>query len=310
MKVVFISSGNGKMDLGISTIVYNQGKSLEKKGIILEYYGIKGKGFLGYVKNIKRIRSFLKKGEFDIIHSHYSLTCFVASIAKLGLGIPQVSSLMGSDIQTTFLKKNIIKIFSLLFWKKTIVKSEEMKKTIALNNCVVIPNGVDLEEFVPDDQLKFKNKVGFSSNKKQIVWVSNPKRYEKNFSLAEDSVKKLNNSNIKLIVVTGEPHNKVKDYMLASDMLLLSSRWEGSPNVVKEAMALNLPIVTTDVGDVRYVINDTEGCYVVAQNTEDMARAIKQCLNFGKRTNGREQIKYLDTKTIAQKIIDLYKLSI
>lgn len=306
MKVAFIASGNGKTDSGMSPIVFNQGKSLEKRGILVEYYGIKGKGVLGYIKNIKEIRYFLKQDRYDIIHSHYSLTSIVVSIANIGLRIPQVSSLMGSDIQTSFIMKNIIKLFSLIFWRETIVKSEDMKKKIGLNGCVVIPNGVDLDELIPDDQYKYKKIVGFNLNKNQIVWVSNPNRFEKNFELAEESVKILDNANIELIVVTGKSYNKVKEFMLASDMLLLSSMWEGSPNVIKEAMALNIPIVSTNVGDVKEIISGTEGCLVVDQNVDEVSKAIKECLNFGKRTKGRLMINHLDSKIIADKIINLY----
>lgn len=71
-------------------------------------------------------------------------------------------------------------------------------------------------------------------------------------------------------------------------------------------MALNLPIVTTDVGDVKLIINGTEGCFIVSQNAEEMSHAICKCLNFGKRTTGRDTIKHLNTKIIAQRLIDLY----
>lgn len=307
MKVLFIASGNANTPNGITSIVYNQGESLRREGIEVDYFGIKGKGIAGYIKNIKPIRSLLKKGQYDIVHSHYSLSSFTVSIASFGLRIPQVSSLMGSDIQTNYFMKQLIKLFCLFCWNITIVKSEKMKETIGLDKCEVIPNGVDLKEFIPDDQIKYKKRVGFNLNKKQIIWVSNPNRYEKNFELAEKAVKMLNNDNVELVVVTGKPHSEVKEYMLASGMLLLSSRWEGSPNVVKEAMALNVPIVSTNVGDVGEIINDTEGCFVVEQDVEEMSEAIDKCLKFNKRTNGREIISHLSSSKIAEKLIKIYK---
>ncbi|MBN1639302.1 MAG: peptidoglycan bridge formation glycyltransferase FemA/FemB family protein [Ignavibacteriales bacterium] len=307
MKVAFIASGNAKTKSGLSQIVINQGLSLEKINITVDYFGIKGKGILGYLKNILAVRDFLKKNNVDVIHSHYSLSSFIVSISKIGLNIPQVASLMGSDIHTNAVMKFIIKVFSNFIWKNTIVKSVEMKKRLDLKNSIVIANGVDLDFFFPDEQQKYKKKINFDKNKKQIIWVSNPDRYEKNFTLAEKAVESLNNRDIQLVVVSDKPLNVVKDYMLAADMLLLSSLWEGSPNVIKEAMALNLPIVSTDVGDVRDIISDTVGCFVVLPNIDAMAKAIEKCLDFGRRTNGRKAITHLDSNIVAQKIFSIYE---
>ena len=71
-------------------------------------------------------------------------------------------------------------------------------------------------------------------------------------------------------------------------------------------MACNCPIVSTDVGDVKEVIGNTEGCYICSYDTGVVADKIKLALNFGKRTNGRKKIKHLDQKIIAQKIIGVY----
>lgn len=90
-------------------------------------------------------------------------------------------------------------------------------------------------------------------------------------------------------------------------MLLLSSRWEGSPNVVKEAMALSIPIVSTNVGDVSEIIKVTEGCFVVEQDVEEMLEAIDKCLKFSGRTNGRDKVNHLSSSKIADKIICIYK---
>ena len=96
-------------------------------------------------------------------------------------------------------------------------------------------------------------------------------------------------------------------YFNASDLVLLTSFWEGSPNVIKEAMACNVPIVSTDVGDVKEVIGKTEGCYITSFDPEDVAEKIKLALKFGKRTTGIEDIKHLESSLIAKKIIKIYK---
>lgn len=97
--------------------------------------------------------------------------------------------------------------------------------------------------------------------------------------------------------------------MNAADVLLLTSRYEGSPNVIKEAMACNCPIVATDVGDIRWIIGDTEGCYLTSFDPGDVASKLQLALKFGRRTRGRERLIELglDSVSVAKRIVQLYQ---
>lgn len=104
------------------------------------------------------------------------------------------------------------------------------------------------------------------------------------------------------------PNDLIPYYLNAADTLLLTSKWEGSVNVIKEALACNLPIVSTDVGDVKLNISGVDGCYVCKQDVNDLTEKLNLALSFGQRTNGRQRIIELglDSDTIAVKLIEVY----
>jgi len=304
LKVLFVSSGR---NASISPIVRSQGESLQKAGMEIFYFTIKGRGFAGYVKSIFSLHNEIRKVKPDIIHPHYSLCCIVATFAT---GKPIVASLMGSDVMADRLMIQTLRFLSKYCWKATIVKSKSMKKQISLNHVHIIPNGVDLSFFKPLDQAECKKRVGFDPLKKQILFMADPSRYEKNYTSALAACQLLQEifrDTIELKVVHGVAHQEVVYYINAADVVLLTSRWEGSPNIIKESMACNVPIVSTNVGDVEEVIRSTRGCFLAGSSSEDIAEKLKSAIEFEGRTTGRSDISYLDSKLIAGNIISIYE---
>jgi teichuronic acid biosynthesis glycosyltransferase TuaC len=181
-----------------------------------------------------------------------------------------------------------------------------------IKNANIIPNGVDLSVFRLMKKVTARKELGLDIKKNIILFAADPERNEKNYGLAKESVRLLNNSQNKLLVVFGISHTEMYLYFNAVDLLLLTSSWEGSPNIVKEAMSCNCPIVATDVGDVRWLFGSESGYFICSFKPEDVAGKIKMALVFAEkygRTNGRQRIIELglDDETIAKKVIELYK---
>jgi len=302
MKVLFISSGKSE---SISDVVRNQGESLIAAGIDIDYYLIKP-GFLGYLTSIPKIRSTYKGGKYDLTHAHYSLSGFVAALAGCK---PLVVSLMGSDAFMSKRLRALTRIFYIYKWEATIVKTPQMKEFLNMPKAYVIPNGVNIERFKPMPKVESRKHLNYPLNKKLILFISIPNRPEKNLELAEKAVGIFKNNEVEIKHIYHVPNKEIPYYLNSADVLLLTSKWEGSVNVVKEAMACNCPVVSTDVGDVKWVTGNTEGCFIISFEPEDVAQKIKTALNFGKRTNGRQRVidLGLDSDTQAKKIIALYK---
>ena len=203
MKVLFVRSGNS----GIDPISQNQGESLEKEGIIVSYYDIIGNGVLGYMRNVNRLKKKIKTVNPDIVHAHYSLSGYIASLSSNKT--PVITSLMGSDVNDVDAVQNkITNIFIKYFWKATIVKSDEMKKDN--NKITVIPNGVDLNNYFQIARELALKKLNWDSKKKHVLFASDPDRSEKNYILARKALDKLPFDEVEVkgsCKVVYKPHN-------------------------------------------------------------------------------------------------------
>lgn len=244
---------------------------------------------------------------YDIIHSN---SAFTAPFAVIQPQRPVVMTFWGSCLQGDRLygySENMVK-FCAKRADATIVRNNKMKKKLDQNS-KVIPSGVDLQKFKPQDKKLARTKLDWEQNEYYIIFVNNPKKKVKRFNLAKkvaSQVDSMCEKNVNLYVVSGVPHNQISTYMNAADVLLLTSKNEGSPNVVKEAMACNCPVVSTNVGDVKQRVKNVNNSYVCESEME-LVKAVVSVLRNGGRTNGRENINKLGKERIAERIIEVYE---
>jgi len=307
MKVLFVYRYYG---LKLSnTVIDFQLNSLLSQDLVIHNFYIEKGGIKNYIKSIFKLRRFLKNNEFDLVHAHYSFSGFIAALA---FKKPVICSLMGSDIfQLGKLHLFITRFFSIFLWKATIVKTKQMHSKI--HPSLIIPNGLNLTNFRQILKQESFNQVGFSEHKKHILFVAqDPDSKVKNMKLASQAIQQVGEVDIELQIISGKSFEELPYYYCAADLLILTSLSEGSPNVIKEAMACNCPIVSTDVGDVKEIIGNTDGCYICTSDPKDVAEKIELALEFARtkgRTNGRQRIIELglDSETIARRIVEVYK---
>ena len=307
MKVIFVASGNKRVG-EVSSFVQSQYDSLKAEGLEMVLFPVVGHGAMAHLKAARQLRKIVRREKPDVIHAHYSVYGYVAALATMCMcHKPEiVVSILGSFPRRNK-KWRLVRYCVQHVWDKTIVKSERTKRQLGLD-VPVIPNGVNLEIFQTLEASAARKAVGFEDGKKYIIWCSNPERPEKDWALAQAAVAQVND--VELVAVYNKTPQEVCTYMNASDCLLLTSVSEGSPNVIKEAMACNCPIVTTNVGDVKERLENLDGCYVVdSREPKELAEALRKSLAFGKRTEGRKRIiaDQLEISQIAKRIKDIYE---
>jgi teichuronic acid biosynthesis glycosyltransferase TuaC len=319
LKVLFVFSGNSKQ-FPVSPFTQAQADSLRARGMEVDYFPIQGKGMKNYLKNIVPLRDHLKTRQYDLIHAHYSLCGWVAVLAALGR-VPVVVSLMGDDAQGTFTGEGRIEWISRIpilmtrllqpFVRAVISKAPDLAKVVWRKKIShIIPNGVRLDQFqlVPGG---CRDALGLQADKKYVLFLGNPTDSNKNITLVRDAVRLLDSPDVVLLNPYPVTHDKVVQYLNSVDVLALCSFGEGSPNVVKEAMTCNCPVVVTPAGDAAWVVGDTPGCQVATYESADFAEKLRLALRFSAetgRTRGRERIVELglDSEAVAARIEGVY----
>lgn len=320
MKVLFVCSGNSKR-FSVAPFIKTQGDSLVRKGIEVTFFSVRKNGLFGYLQEAIRLKRYLKEQPFDVIHAHYSLSGWCTVLAFPNR--PIVLSLMGDDANGGYSSSNHITLKSRFLLLLTILiqpfvniiicKSEQMSKIVWMKNkCRIVPNGVVLEEMPLLDKNKTKRDLGIDRFKYNILFLGDPKDKNKNYQLLKDSINLIGNTDYTIIAPYPISHDHIASYLNAADVLVVPSFMEGSPNIVKEAMACNCPVVGTDVGDMKWLFGK-EGGYFITDFTPSVCamkivEAVKYSIKQG-RTKGRNRIVSLglNTPDIADKIVSIYK---
>ncbi len=194
----------------------------------------------------------------------------------------------------------------------TVTKSAEMEATLprsARARNVVVPNGVDRSLFWPLPRDEARRQLGWPSTDRIVLFAANPSVPRKRYWLAEAACREAQRTigRLELIAAGDIPPDSMPLHMAAADCLLLPSSIEGSPNVVKEAMACDLPVISTDVGDVREILRGVEPSWICAPDANELAAAVVECLTIRRRSNGRERSEWLGQEEVAARLLELYR---
>jgi glycosyltransferase involved in cell wall biosynthesis len=197
------------------------------------------------------------------------------------------------------------------FAAATVTKSAPMQPALPRSvreHNRVIPNGVDRDRFSPRDRAGARADLGWDQDEHVVLFASDPSRPSKRLALAQAACSEAAGriGPVRLHVAHGLAPEIMPDLMNASDCLLHPSASEGSPNVVKEALACNLPVVATPVGDIPELLRGVEPSFVCPPNVEELSTAICRSIAPPCRSNGRERSEALDERRIAERIASLY----
>lgn len=311
MKVLIVASDKGGH---FTPFIEEQIVALMQVGVEVERFGVMRKGAMGYLMEMPRLCRVIREVKPDVIHAHYGLSGLLAGLAvwvsvpfRHGGRIPVVTTYHGSDINEPKVLRLSRWAMRLSAWNIFVSQrnADIATKMYADKNYSLIPCGVNLT----DDQLLTREEARQQCalhDAQCVIWNGEEQKKcsfrdiqdaslilfagafdnaVKDAALAKKAVDVLNAQNAavhtQLIELRGYAREEVNRLMCAADCLLLTSKREGSPQVIKEAMACGCPIVSVDVGDVAERIAGIDGCYVVpTRNPQEIANFLTRALSF------------------------------
>jgi glycosyltransferase involved in cell wall biosynthesis len=279
----------------------------------------------------------LKSIQPNIVHvQQISLICLPAFFSKKILKKPYIIYGRGSDIYyisffwrkiSKFLLKDAVKVIAL-----TADMKRELQK-IYYGEILVIPNGIELDSYknLQKQNFRVNNKkiiifVGTLRPVKGLIYLIEAMKIihaementilmiigdgEERKSL-EDMVMKLQLENV--VIFIGEiPNKDIPTYLVQGDVFVLPSLSEGFPNVLLEAMAAGLPIVSTNIKGLSDIIrNEKNGYLVEPKNPQQLAEKILMVFNNSTQSkkfsnNNIEKVKKYSWKNVVKCLEDIY----
>lgn len=271
----------------------------------------------GLLRARRELKSVERKLRPDVVHVHYGTV--TALFTLLTVRCPVVVTFHGSDLNPTpsdgVWRDRTGRLFSQLAALGAagiICVSEGLRQRLwwRKDDAVVIPVGTDTERFRPMDRSTCREQLKWPPGAAVLFNAGNPKL--KRLDLAEAALELVQRQvpDARLVPLRGQvPPDEMPVLINAADLVLLCSDAEGSPTMVKEAMACNVPVVSNDVGDVVRQVQGVHPGAVVAQEPAAFAEAMLAVLHEDRRSNGREVLvqRGHDSRMLDARVADLLK---
>ena len=299
--------------------IVRQVEFLRKAGVEIDVFSFRGaRNPLNYLRAWYQVHRRIRRQSYDLIHAQWGQSAPTALLTGLPLVVTfrggEGEGIVGDDGRYTFSGHvlRVVSSFVARWADELIVVSNHMREYLPSRTIHTIPSGLDFSRLpiIPMDEAR--RQLGLPSTKRLVLFVGDPAEARKRYELAREVVSRLDSSlDAELVVAWQVPHALVPVYMNACNALLFVSMYEGSPNVVKEALACNLPVVSVAVGDVQERLEGVGGCRLCPDESPDaIAKALAEILRADSRIEGRRAVGELDEQILAQRMIQIYRSAI
>jgi glycosyltransferase involved in cell wall biosynthesis len=301
--------------------VHDEVRALRNAGLEVDLYFVNGRANrLNYFGMPFGFLRRMRARRYDVVHVHHA---FCGLVATLQRAVPVVWTFhegeISGDTRDALREHPIrhiayskrLKRFVARRVDAIIVVAEHLGERLGRPDAVWLPAGVDMDLFVPMDSAQARRALGLPEGRRYVLFPSSPSRVEKRYDLARRAVELLRESSpaardVELLTLDNVPHDRVPLYINASELMLMTSAFEASPVTIREALACNVPVLCTDVGDARAVLGGVPGCAIVDADPAEIARALATALAGPRRVEGRARMESYSLERSVRELQDIY----
>lgn len=316
MRLLLIARYKENFIGNVAPFVTEQGEAIRAIGHEVDYFPIKG----NYLKAVKALKAKIREFRPDIVHAHFGLSAITAELQSL---VPVVTTFHNGETLNWYV--NLMSSLMSLRAKHVIYVAQHVRDLsyFKARDYSIIPCGVPMEQIIITPKEEARKQLGWDADKKYILFGGAFSNERKNYKLLAEAVELLHATpDIVCVEMKGLTRAECVLRMCAADLFALPSHSEGSPQALKEAMAVNCPCLVTDIADVRELFGDEPGHFILRnprktherwdadeRSLDEMVELLRRALAFEARTNGRQRIEELGltNEQVARRIVEIYE---
>jgi len=285
--------------------VRDQVDEMRRRGVEVDLFEFP-RGRNEYLPATRRLRALLRRERFDLVHAHYGLAGWVA---KLAGAKPLLVTFHGTDVRHHLVGH----LSRRLAWRVDLVAgvsralfdAEHGRPGLpAVPGSAVLPCGPDLSRFGPLPRVEARRQLGLDPETRYLFFPANPERPEKRHDRAAEVAAACGAD-----LLTGgsiEPE-QMPLWINAADAVLVTSDYEGFGMAAVEALACEVPVLSTPVGIAPYALRGVEGCLCAPFEVSSWAKVARRHLAAtDPRVAGSSRAATLSAAAMAERVIVAY----
>jgi glycosyltransferase involved in cell wall biosynthesis len=286
--------------------VLDQVDEIRRHGVEVDVFSFPP-GSREYIPATRRLRGLLRRERFDLVHAHYGLAGWCARLAGAR---PLIVTFHGTDVRHWAVGP----LSRRLAWRADLVAAvsralfapEDGRPGLPhVPGAAVLSCGPDLGRFGPLPRAEARRRLGLEPGGRYLLFPANPARPEKRHDRAAELASACD---AELLTGGAIDPDEMPLWINAANAVLVTSDYEGFGLACIEALACDVPVLSTPVGAAPYALRGIAGCLCAPYETSVWSAAAQPHLAAGDaRIQGAGRVAPLSAARMAERVLAAYR---